>query len=154
MAYCADDGFLVSKETVVLRRWERWKQNFGFIKRVDKTKLLRTSLLSVQLSLDTVDVKIYEVALCHCNSNLIHCFNGLNNNNQIQTLTLINKKKRNSFKTAISGKKCKMYATITVCQFPNKEEHWPYDIAGGILPKVPNYQPVILRFTFFPFFGW
>ena len=32
----ADDGFLVSKETVVLRRWERWKQKFGFIKRVDK----------------------------------------------------------------------------------------------------------------------
>ena len=29
-------GFLVSKETVVLRRWERWKQKFGFIKRVDK----------------------------------------------------------------------------------------------------------------------
>ena len=30
------DGFLVSKETVVLRRWERSKQKFGFIKRVDK----------------------------------------------------------------------------------------------------------------------
>ena len=30
------DGFLVSKETVVLRRWERWKQKFGLIKRVDK----------------------------------------------------------------------------------------------------------------------
>jgi len=29
-------GFLVSKETVVLRRWERSKQKFGFIKRVDK----------------------------------------------------------------------------------------------------------------------
>ena len=28
--------FLVSKETVVLRRWERLKQKFGFIKRVDK----------------------------------------------------------------------------------------------------------------------
>ena len=28
--------FLVSKETVVLRRWERSKQEFGFIKRVDK----------------------------------------------------------------------------------------------------------------------
>ena len=28
--------FLVSKETVVLRRWERSKQKFGFIKRVDK----------------------------------------------------------------------------------------------------------------------
>jgi len=28
--------FLVSKETVVLSRWERWKQKFGFIKRVDK----------------------------------------------------------------------------------------------------------------------
>ena len=26
---------LVSKETVVLRRWERSKQKFGFIKRVD-----------------------------------------------------------------------------------------------------------------------
>ena len=31
-----NDGFLVSKETVVLRRWERSKQKFGFIKRVDK----------------------------------------------------------------------------------------------------------------------
>ena len=29
-------GFVVSKETVVLRRWERSKQKFGFIKRVDK----------------------------------------------------------------------------------------------------------------------
>ena len=28
--------FLVSKETVVLRRWENSKQKFGFIKRVDK----------------------------------------------------------------------------------------------------------------------
>ena len=28
--------FLVSKETVVLRRWEGSKQKFGFIKRVDK----------------------------------------------------------------------------------------------------------------------
>ena len=30
--------FLVSKETVVLRRWERSKQKFGVMKRVDKTK--------------------------------------------------------------------------------------------------------------------
>ena len=30
------DEFLVSKETVVLRRWERSKQKFGFIERVDK----------------------------------------------------------------------------------------------------------------------
>ena len=29
-------GFLVSKETVVLRWWGRSKQKFGFIKRVDK----------------------------------------------------------------------------------------------------------------------
>ena len=29
-------AFLVSKETVVLRRWERSKQKFGFIKQVDK----------------------------------------------------------------------------------------------------------------------
>ena len=29
-------GFLVSKETVVLRRWGRSKQKFGFIKWVDK----------------------------------------------------------------------------------------------------------------------
>ena len=29
-------GFLVSKITVVLRRWERSKQKFGFMKRVDK----------------------------------------------------------------------------------------------------------------------
>ena len=28
--------FLVSKEAVVLRQWERSKQKFGFIKRVDK----------------------------------------------------------------------------------------------------------------------
>ena len=32
-----DNEFLVSKETVVLRRWERSKQKFGFIKRVDIT---------------------------------------------------------------------------------------------------------------------
>ena len=31
-----NNEFLVSKETVVLRRWERSKQKFGFIKRVDK----------------------------------------------------------------------------------------------------------------------
>ena len=31
-----EDEFLVSKETVVRRRWERSKQKFGFIKRVDK----------------------------------------------------------------------------------------------------------------------
>ena len=30
------NGFLISKETAVLRRWERLKQQFGFIKRVDK----------------------------------------------------------------------------------------------------------------------
>ena len=30
------DEFLVSKETVVLRRWERSNQKLGFIKRVDK----------------------------------------------------------------------------------------------------------------------
>ena len=28
-------GFLVSKETVVLRRWEKSKQKFGIIKQVD-----------------------------------------------------------------------------------------------------------------------
>ena len=33
---CSYAGFLVSKETVVLRRWERSKQKFGFTKRVDK----------------------------------------------------------------------------------------------------------------------
>ena len=31
--------FLISKETVVLRRWERSKQKFGFIKRVDKGRI-------------------------------------------------------------------------------------------------------------------
>ena len=31
-----ENGFLVSKETAVLRQWERWKQIFGFMKRVDK----------------------------------------------------------------------------------------------------------------------
>jgi len=35
-ATSAQSGFLVCKETVVLRRWERSKQKFGFIKRVDK----------------------------------------------------------------------------------------------------------------------
>ena len=34
--YKDENEFLVSKETVVLRRWERSKQKFGFIKRVDK----------------------------------------------------------------------------------------------------------------------
>ena len=34
--FICNDEFLVSKETVVLRRWERSKQKFGFIKRVDK----------------------------------------------------------------------------------------------------------------------
>ena len=33
------DKFLVSIETVVLRRWERSKQKFGFIKRVDKSEI-------------------------------------------------------------------------------------------------------------------
>ena len=31
--------FLVSKENVELRRWERSKQKFGFIKRVDKGRI-------------------------------------------------------------------------------------------------------------------
>ena len=31
-----ENEFLVSKETVVLHQWERSKQKFGFIKRVDK----------------------------------------------------------------------------------------------------------------------
>ena len=31
--------FLVSKETVMLSRWERSKQKFGFIKRVDKGRI-------------------------------------------------------------------------------------------------------------------
>ena len=31
-----ENGFLVSKETVVLRQWEGSKQKFGFIKQVDK----------------------------------------------------------------------------------------------------------------------
>ena len=30
------DSFLISKEIAVLRRWERSKQKFGFIKQVDK----------------------------------------------------------------------------------------------------------------------
>ena len=36
VGYVYVNEFLVSKETVVLRRWERSKQEFGFIKRVDK----------------------------------------------------------------------------------------------------------------------
>ena len=35
----SNDKFLVSKETVVLRRWERSKQKFAFIKRVDKGEI-------------------------------------------------------------------------------------------------------------------
>ena len=37
---CFMNKFLVSKETVVLRRWERSKQKFGFINSFDKTKFL------------------------------------------------------------------------------------------------------------------
>ena len=37
---CYKHEFLVSKETVVLRRWERSKQKFGFINSFDKTKFL------------------------------------------------------------------------------------------------------------------
>ena len=36
VCYRKENGFLVSKETAVLRRWGRSKQKFGFIKRVDK----------------------------------------------------------------------------------------------------------------------
>ena len=36
LAMIVVNEFLVSKETVVLRRWERSKQKFDFIKRVDK----------------------------------------------------------------------------------------------------------------------
>ena len=36
VVFTLSNEFLVSKETVVLRRWERSKQKFGFIKRVDK----------------------------------------------------------------------------------------------------------------------
>ena len=36
---CVIYKFLVSEETVVLRRWERSKQKFGFIKRVDKVEI-------------------------------------------------------------------------------------------------------------------
>jgi len=37
--YKALNEFLVSKETVVLHRWERSKQKFDFIKRVDKGEI-------------------------------------------------------------------------------------------------------------------
>ena len=36
LSHYDNSEFLVSKETVVLRRWERSKQKFGFIKQVDK----------------------------------------------------------------------------------------------------------------------
>ena len=36
VSYMQSYEFLVSKETVVLPRWERSKQKFGFIKRVAK----------------------------------------------------------------------------------------------------------------------
>ena len=39
--------FLVSKETVVLRRWERSKQTFGFIKRVDKGEITTVKDLEI-----------------------------------------------------------------------------------------------------------
>ena len=39
LSYYRKNKFLVSKETVVLRRWERSKQKFGFIKRVDKGEI-------------------------------------------------------------------------------------------------------------------
>ena len=42
-----ENEFLVSKETVVLRRWERSKQKCGFIKRVDKTKFLKLEKCAV-----------------------------------------------------------------------------------------------------------
>ena len=38
--------FLVSKETVVLRRWERSKQKFGFINLFDETKFLYCMFMS------------------------------------------------------------------------------------------------------------
>ena len=45
--------FLVSKETVVLRRWERSKQKFGFIKRVEPVsslfRLCRFSCIACRL---------------------------------------------------------------------------------------------------------
>ena len=40
-------GFLVSKETVVLRPWGRSKQKFGFIKRVDALRRLVTFCLTL-----------------------------------------------------------------------------------------------------------
>ena len=42
--------FLVSKETVVLRRWERSKQKFGFIKRVDKGEILPRKIWKADVS--------------------------------------------------------------------------------------------------------
>ena len=52
--------FLVSKETVVPCRWERWKQKFGFIKRVDKgwittVKDLESWRLSVSPSSEQIE---------------------------------------------------------------------------------------------------
>ena len=38
--YFKVDEFLISKETVELRRWERSKQKFGFINSFNKTKFL------------------------------------------------------------------------------------------------------------------
>ena len=39
ICFAFENEFLVSKETVVLRRWERSKQKFGFIKRVELIKV-------------------------------------------------------------------------------------------------------------------
>ena len=39
--------FLVSKETVVLRLWDRSKQKFGFIKRVDKGEITTVKDLEI-----------------------------------------------------------------------------------------------------------
>ena len=44
------NGFPVSKETLVLRRWERSKQKFGFIQRVDKGLITTVKGLEIFLN--------------------------------------------------------------------------------------------------------
>jgi len=54
-------GFLVSRETVALRRWERWKQKFGFIKRVDKSWIITVKGLDYFLNLLRWQFNLYQL---------------------------------------------------------------------------------------------
>ena len=76
---CTDlprNKFLVSKETVVLRRWERSKQKLGFIKRVDiKVKLPPWKIWKERNSLQEIASlfirKKKQFWKCHTTSNVV-----------------------------------------------------------------------------------